>query len=226
VPEGYDMSVIVGHRLALRPAVGDEAAAATIQAEYWDRPVEAAVISTTGRSQLLLETDDRRVLELEERAVVAEASMSDALLRIQGMLELPGHHHGPSSVCMLSPFDSPQAVQRRAWVRVRTAVPVGITSGRGADGRPEHFRTVSFDLSGGGVKCRGEPGVGPGARVTLAIELPSGPVEVEGEVLGSGADGLTRLRFLRMPESVQARIVRHVFDVQLEGRRGHGHRAP
>lgn len=219
MPDGYDMSVIVGHRLALRPAVGDEAAAETTQAEYWNRPVEAAVISTTGRSQLLLETDDRRVLELEERAVVAEASMSEALLRIQGMLELPDHHT-PSTVCMLTPFDSPQAVQRRAWVRVRTSVPVGITPRSGADGTRHQIRTVSFDLSGGGIKCPDESGVGPGSLVTLAIELPSGPVEVEGEVLGSGTDGMTRLRFLRMPESVQARIVRHVFDVQMEGRRG------
>jgi len=156
-----------------------------------------------------------RVMELNDRAVYAESSSSAALLRVQGMLEVLVHHP-PPAVCVLTPFDQPGAIERRLWVRVRTELPVVIERRGSSDGDGCAIRTVSVDLSGGGIMLRAVSEGEVGSRIALAVELPSGLVAVEGEVLELGRDGVTRLRFLNMSESVRKRIVRHVFDVQME----------
>jgi hypothetical protein len=209
------LNSFVGHRIELRPAAGRDALRDATQGtdRGTTRLVAAAVTGVTERSQLRLETDDIKVVDFKDRAVYAEVNTSLNLLRVQGMLEVLVLDP-PPAVCVLTPFDRPGAIERRQWVRVRTELPVGIAC-RGstdADGGP--VRTVSVDLSGGGIRLRAGPGREVGSRMTLAVELPSGPVEVEGEVLEVGRNGMTRLQFLNMSEAARKRIFRHVFDVQ------------
>jgi len=209
----------VGHWVALRPAAGREAMRDTgaAAASGGTAPV-AMITSTMGRAQLRLETDDLRVLRLKDRAVYAEPTSSATRFRVQGMFEVLTEHP-PPVVCVLTPFDHPGALERRQWVRVPTVVPVQIDCGGGIGDR-DTVRTVSVDVSGGGIRLHDRIGVKVGTWVSLAIELPSGLVEVDAEVLEVRRDGATRLRFLRMPESVHSRIVRHVFDIQIAIRGG------
>jgi len=212
-------SAFVGRWVELRPA--DRAGALRVtktELQRWDRPLEVAVISRTGNSQLRLGTKDRRVLDLADRAVYAEFSSSEALFRVRGMLEIVDHHP-PSTICMLMPFEHPEAIQRREWVRVRTVLPVEIATCKRSAGDGKVIRTTSVDVSGGGIKLRDGLGVGVGSKVILAVELPSGPVEIGAEVLEIEPDGATRLRFLKVPESARRRIVRHIFDAQIETRK-------
>jgi len=62
-------------------------------------------------------------------------------------------------------------------------------------------------------------GIKVGANLALAIELPSGTIQVRGEVMDV-RQGLGRLRFHTMSESVHQRIVRHIFSVQIELSKG------
>ncbi len=209
----------VGHRIELRPSAGRDAAGPGPNGtRHGPRLlVTATVIGTTERSQLRIETNDMSVLELGDRAVFAECTSSVALLRVQGGLEIRADRPPPPVVCLLSPFDRPGAIERRQWARVRTAVPVRAETRKqnGGDGDDDAIDTVSVDLSGNGIKLCGGTEFKVGATVSLVLELPSGTVEVVAQVLERRPDGVTRLRFLMMPESVRTRIIRHVFDVQM-----------
>jgi PilZ domain len=209
------LNSFVGQSVELSPAAGRQAGHRTAKGS---QPLVADVVGVTERSQLRLEGTDLRVVELDGRAVHAESMSVSASLRIQGMLEVLAPPVQPA-VSVLTPFEHPGAIERRQWARVPAVLPV-VIEGSGANDGDQSFRTLSVDLSGGGIKLNGAPDVGVGSWVTLAIELPTGPVEVEAEVLETVCGGATCLRFLRMPESVRSRIVRHVFHVQVEVRRG------
>ncbi len=208
------LNTFVGHAVELSPAAGRDA---VHRATRGAPPLVAEIVGFTERSQLHLEGTDMRMVELDGRAVHLESTSSAALFRIQGMLEVLVEHPRPA-LGVLTPFDHPGAVERRQWARVPSLLPVELEIGRG--GGDAVVRTVSVDLSGGGIKLDAGAGVKVGSWVTLAIELPSGPVEVEAEVLQVSRDGTTSMRFLRMPESARRHIVRHVFQVQIELRRG------
>jgi hypothetical protein len=209
------LDLLARRGVRLRPGVGDQAVPGT--PERWAEPVQVAVIGVTESWQLRLETDDERVVELRDRAVYAEFSSSEALFRIHGTLEVLTDRP-LSTVCRLMPVAGPEVIQRREWLRVPTSLPVTL---RYRDGG-KVMDTISIDLSGGGIQIRDGPGLGVGSTATLTIALPSGPVQVECEVVTFGADGAVKLRFLETPEVVSQRIVRHVFDVQLELRKGIG----
>jgi len=206
------LSSFVGHTIDLRPAAGRDAHTRTTATE----PLVARIIGKTKTSQLHLETNDVRVLELRDRAVHAESTSSTALFRLQGMLEVLDGQPAPL-VCLLTPFDHPGALERRQWVRVPTEIPVTIDTSRGDEAGA--IRTVSVDLSGGGIKLRAMDGVTVGANPALALELPSGTIQVRGEVMDVRG-GFARLRFHTMSESVHQRIIRHIFSVQIELRKG------
>jgi hypothetical protein len=209
----------VGQGIQLRPAAGRDAVREGQKASYrgGGLAVVATVTGTTERSQLRIETGDMNVFKLADRAVYAECISSLALLRVQGGLEVLANGPSPPVICVLSPFDDPSAVERRQWVRVRCVVPVQIHTRdwleTGWDEEAVH--TESIDLSGNGIKLSTGPEVTVGATVTLVVELPTGPVKINGEVLERDHDGVTRLGFLAMPEAMRKRIVRHVFDVQM-----------
>jgi len=209
-------SVFVGHWVALRPAAGREALDGASNGPGQGKgPLMAAVVGTTDRSQLCLETDDMRVLDLNDRAVYAEPTSSATLFRVQGMLEVLAHAPPPAS-CRLKPFGHLGAFERRQWIRVPTVVPVAMTAFGSSGLERTVIHTASIDLSGGGIKLGSGLGITVGSQVTLVVELPAGSVEVGGQVLEIGREGVTRLRFLRMSESVYNRIVRHVFSTQIE----------
>jgi PilZ domain len=203
------MNELVGRRIDLRPALGKDRRSAE-----WDVPVRADAVSLTKRSQLRLRVTDPRISELGDRPVYGEFSSSEALFRVHGNLEILDTP-SPPMVCLLTPYERPEMIQRRQWLRVKTELSVQV-----ACPATEEAQMVSVDLSGGGVCLRGELEIDPGSELTLTVELPSGPATVEGEVVEVSREGILRVRFQRLPESARVRIVRHVFDVQLALRRG------
>ncbi|HYA68568.1 MAG TPA: PilZ domain-containing protein [Acidimicrobiales bacterium] len=217
------LRAFVGQEIELRPAAGRDAVRDGVKPRRGSGrlTVAAVVVGVTNRSQLCIETNDMRVLELGDRAVSAECISSLSLLRVQGGLEVLAEGPLPPASCLLSPFDHPGAVERRQWARVRCAVPVRIHPRDlpDKDGDENAVRTVSIDLSGGGIKVGAGPEVTVGSTVSLDVELPTGLVRIKGEVLERGRDGATRLRFLAMPEAMRTRIIRHIFDVQMAHRK-------
>lgn len=214
------LSSFIGEQIELRPAAGRDAVRdrAAASPHGGTRLVAAAVLGVTERSQLRLETNDLRIIDFKDRAVYAEVNSSVALLRVQGMLEVLVKD-APPAVCVLTPFDHPGAIERRQSVRVRTEVPVGIERPRRSDDEADATRSVSIDLSAGGIKIRAGSVGEIGSRLLLALELPSGPIEVEAEVLELGRNDV-RLRFLNISESSRKQIFRHLFNVQRRLRRG------
>jgi hypothetical protein len=213
MPEADVLSDLVGRRIDLRPALGRDS-----RSSEWDVPVRADAVSLTQRSQLRLRVIDPRIMDLGDRPVYGEFSSSEALFRVHGSLEILDTP-SPPVVCLLTPYDRPETIQRRQWLRVKTELPVQI-----ACPPEEEARMVSVDLSGGGVCLRGDLETDPGSELTLTVDLPSGPATIQGEVVDVSREGTLRVRFLRIPESVRVRIVRHVFDVQLDLRKGRRHR--
>jgi hypothetical protein len=212
MPEADVLSDLVGRRIELRPALGHDRRSAA-----WDIPVRADALSLTERSQLRLRVIDPRIVDLGDRPVYGEFSSTEALFRVHGNLEIL-ETPSPPVVCLLTPYQRPEMIQRRQWLRVKTELPVQI-----ACPALEEAQMVSVDLSGGGVCLRGDLEIDPESELTLTVELPSGPTTVQGEVVDVCREGTVRVRFLRLPESARVRIVRHVFDVQLALRKGRRH---
>jgi hypothetical protein len=206
------MSDLVGRRIELRPALGKDR-----RSSEWDVPVRADAVSLTKRSQLRLRVTDPRITDLGDRPVYGEFSSSEALFRVHGSLEILDTP-SPPVICLLTPYERAEMIQRRQWLRVKTELSVQV-----ACPPIEEARMVSVDLSGGGVCLRGDLEIDPGSELTLTVELPSGPTTVEGEVVDVSREGIFRVRFQRLPESTRVRIVRHVFDVQLALRKGRPH---
>lgn len=183
-----------------------------------DAPLQAVVLGVTDRSQLELTTTDDRVLHLDWHDVHAETGSGNGTFRMLGTLEVVVHRPG-TTVCLLSPHSAGEVRPTREWLRVRTEVPVHVANLLGATDEEAVVDTVSVDLSGGGIRLRDGTGLKVGSTLTLLIELPSGPVEVDCQTVSQGHDGSAGLRFLRRPESVSQQIIRHVYDVQLAARR-------
>lgn len=78
---------------------------------------------------------------------------------------------------------------------------------------------TAVDISGGGLRLSGLPALERGTRLLLGLELDGAAVEVEGEVLGCLSDGTVRVAFVGASEAASQRIVRHVYQVQLQRRR-------
>lgn len=204
------LNALVGARMSVRQGKGDpapEEAPAPVQRV--EAPVDMVVLSVTKHSQLELATDDARALTLDGRPVVAETTSGGEVFRVHGTLEVVVHR--PRTICILTPRTGPEAPQRRQWLRVRTVLPVLVT----IPGKDTTFETTSLDLSGGGVRLREGAGLMVDSLVRLLIELPSGPVKLDGQVVGITPEGSASVRFLRRPEAVSQRIIRHVYDVQL-----------
>ncbi len=167
-------------------------------------------------------------MQLDGLLAVGDAGTGAELVRLVGTVHLIVTDRVPL-IAAFRPQRPPEQLQRRQWVRVPTALPVRYRRGHvaglhlvGPPGGSRHAGEASataVDLSGGGVRLSGLAPVDPGTGLVLVLDLDSGPVEVEAEVLGRLADGTVRLRFVKVSEAVSQRIVRQVYAVQLRRRR-------
>gem|GEM_PF-6878207 len=210
--EAVWQAAVVGRWVRLGPAATAGALGRSQRAMRW---VEAAVVSASERG-LRLESRDERLAALDGAAVVGEIPSNEALVRFWGRCRVLVAAPLPV-VCTVVPDRPLDMLQRRSWVRVQLSVPVQLTVD--AHRKAGSFRTRSRDLSGGGIRLAEAGPLRGGERVRLSIWLPSGPVEVDGDVLEVLPDGSTRVRFCRLTEAVSKRIVRCVFETQVGTRR-------
>ncbi len=203
------------------PRPGDEAALHAAGVEPTeeaaaDGSVVAVVVHREG-SALRLASGDEGFADFDGHEVVGQAGTGAELVRVTGTIAVHVADRLPVVATLLA-LRVPEAIQRREWVRVPAPMPVRYRQeAPGRRGQPS--AAIALDLSGGGTRVSGMSRLPPGARVVLELDLGSGPVDVDGEVVGVLPDGTTRLRFVQVPEAVSRRIVRHVFSLQISRRR-------
>jgi c-di-GMP-binding flagellar brake protein YcgR len=122
-----------------------------------------------------------------------------------------------------------EKIQRRQNFRVKCLVPVELFASLGAGPKAESpssvsIRTVSTDLSAGGISFRHGVRMPEGSLVDIKLGIPDGgpaikiPCSVVYSEYFSENQVLYRtgLRFLAMSEGERARIVRYVYRTQLQ----------
>ena len=120
-----------------------------------------------------------------------------------------------ASDLLLAPVSAISIVQRRNWVRIRTAIPARIRRGRSSTSTTAWTDVTVADLSGGGALVEGVDGIwSPQTTATLHLDIDgSGPLDLPSTVRFADRRGL-HLEFDPMPERTRQRIVRRVFDTQ------------
>lgn len=216
-----ELEALVGRWARLRPTDGEPVvrdgrglASATARDDAAASWVEVAVVSNLD-DVLRCETRDRRVLALAGRPVLVELGVEQAMVRVPGLVRVMIDH--PLPVVLAVTASGPlEHLQRREWVRARVTVPVVLAVDAHHGGAT--LRTATIDLSGGGARVRAPEVAEVGSPVSLTVWLPTGPIEVEGSVLEAGEEG-ARVAFVGVPEAVAKRLVRFVFDVQIQRQR-------
>ncbi|MDA8280880.1 MAG: PilZ domain-containing protein [Actinomycetota bacterium] len=177
--------------------------------------VEVAVVSNLD-NVLRCETRDPRAVALAGRPVLVELGATEAMVRLPGMVRVLIDRPLPIVLAVTARGEL-EYLQRREWVRARVTVPVEIVVDATHGGRA--FRSTTVDLSGGGARIKLAGPVEEGEAVRLTLWLPTGPLEVDCNVLEVIEESTARLVFDNVPEAVCKRLVRFVFDVQVRNHR-------
>lgn len=124
-------------------------------------------------------------------------------------------------------IDRPQMVQqseRRQFFRLITNIRPRFAAVMDRDGE-ERFRldVQVLDVSGGGLQLRSQRHVRVGDRIRLIFNLGEDPMEVDIQVLAlsvieadRGGSFRVNSRFVELPRGVQERVVRFVFQQQVQ----------
>lgn len=202
---------LTGWSGVVKPAAAAPAKQRIIRAGAAAEGIEVTVVDHAG-GDLQVRTADPRIAGLNGRAVVADFRSSTGVLRLQGSLEMLPAVDGTagSQVAAIRPFVIPDGLQRRASVRVPTNVAVRF---RIVGGDGVHWSTTTRDLSAGGAKTATVGDVEAGHRLLLELDLSSGTVTVEGDVLELTDQGTTRIRFRDVPPATAESIERHIAQV-------------
>jgi len=215
----FDKSVLarlVGLQGDLRPTIRAESKRVIRALEQSVDTLEVTVVGHEG-GILVLETTDARVLGLDHRAGVIGFRLGDEEVQLEGSLELL--HRSPPYRLALHPVATPDVLQRRNWVGVPTNVAARLANAEEVRGSEHWLATTTRDLSPGGACVTTVGDLQPGQRLRIELQLATGLVEVEGEVLAVVRDGTTRIRFDVVAEESVKRLLRH--HVDLEAARGY-----
>lgn len=122
-----------------------------------------------------------------------------------------------------------QQIQRRQNYRVKCLLPievVGVLAGKTAQeaDEPLNIRTVTTDLSAGGLSYRNVRKCPQGAQLNVKLSIPDGgpPISIPCSVIYSDyvsenqALYRTALRYIALTEGERARIVRFIYRTQLQ----------
>lgn len=217
--EPSEMGALIGRWARLRPTDGATTASARHLRSVGDAArgdsVEVAVVSSL-EMVLRCETRDRRAMQLDGRPVMVELGAPEAMLRVPATVRVLVDHPLPI-ILAVTVSGELEHLQRRTWVRARVQVPVEVVTD--ASREEGTFRATTVDLSGGGARLKTSEPLRSGEPLGLTLWLPGGPVEVDSEVLGISGDGTARVVFLQVPEAVGKRLMRFVFDVQVQSHR-------
>lgn len=182
-----------------------------IRAGSAPEPIEVTVVDHSG-TDLRIRTSEERIVSLNGRAVVADFRSGSGVLRLQGSLEMLQvvRDDPPTFVAAIRPFVLPDGLQRRAAVRVATNVAVRLSV---AGGGGQRSASTTRDLSTGGARIVTVGEIQVGDVVHLELDLGSGTVHVDGDVLDVTAADTTRIRFHAMAEETKALLERHLAQV-------------
>jgi len=112
-----------------------------------------------------------------------------------------------------------QVLQEREYVRVSTARPVIVYTGRGR----EKVQTFTVDVSGGGLLLAGPDTLAIGDKVEfrLSVSREKQPITGSAEVVRIDPKGRRAVAFREISEADRRRLVRFIFELQrAERRRG------
>jgi c-di-GMP-binding flagellar brake protein YcgR len=123
-------------------------------------------------------------------------------------------------------------VQRRQNYRIKSLVPIEISGEvRGSSGKestlPLFFKTITYNISAGGIAIRNPKGVAEGSLLEAKLALPDQELIIKAPcrvVYNEPAFDNTILQqsgiqFLAISEKERARIVRYIYRTQLKGMR-------
>jgi len=220
----FDASVLarlVGWSGGLRPTIRAESQRVIRALEAAVDTLDVTVVDHDG-GIVHIESADARILGLDRRAVVVDFRSDDELIQLEGSLELL-RSSAPYLVA-LHPVAMPDKLQRRNWVRVPTKVAVRLTDAAAPAGGEVWHATTTRDLSPGGACVMTVGDVHAGQQLRIDLQLASGRIEVQGEVLRVLDDGTTRIKFHGVSESDVQRLLRH--HVDLEAVQGYPYASP
>jgi CheY-like chemotaxis protein len=175
-----------------------------------------------------------RLSEEKFDAVIVDFEDSQAARQVLGSVRQPGAKSGPVTLALVTdaahirntfgaganfvltkPLSAEKASatlrsaaallkrERRRSFRVPVQIPVVLTAPGG-----QEFEGIMLDLSATGMDVLSAQQLAPSALIGFVFELPNGDIKIEahGEVAWANANGQTGVRFLDIPEEVQASL--------------------
>jgi len=137
---------------------------------------------------------------------------------------------GPLPQITIITVDPARKIQRRQNCRVKCMLPIEVVSTIREDPSDPSspmlvLRTVTSDISAGGISFRHAKQLPPGAQLNLTLTIPDGrqPINIPCVVIYSEYFSehqllyRTAVRFIALGESDRARIVRFIYRTQLKG---------
>jgi hypothetical protein len=150
---------------------------------------------------------DKGVELSPDQSIVYETPSPRGLVRVrgEGCLE-------DVDLVRFQPLAPAEVVQRREFVRVDAALDVRIHGEEGA----KPTRTVTVDVSAGGMRLIGAVSLQAGSLVEFSLQLgdQGPPIEGHARVVRTGIEGEYGLAFERLPKGQHERIFRFVLDRQ------------
>ena len=146
------------------------------------------------------------------RDVVVELASSKGLVRLAGDAVVE-----EQDLLRFRDLHSAEILQRREYVRVKTARPVLVS----LNGSLAPVESSSVDLSGGGMLIGSSDNLRVGARIhfRLSTDEDSPPITGGGTVVRNDANGKYAIAFDSISEGNRRRLIRFLFDCQREERR-------
>ena len=153
---------------------------------------------------LLLSALPSEVVEqLRNSPAVVEYTTPLGVYRLSGEIAAAGED---PEIVRLRRDGHDDVVQRRDFVRVDAVVPLQVSLPGGA------AKTLTLNVSGGGLLVQDPVGLEPGTRIDLNLELAHGapPVRATARVIREVAPGETALEIVGIANEDRERLVRYV----------------
>jgi hypothetical protein len=145
--------------------------------------------------------------------LVLEYNSKRGRMRLRGLFSM---EEGQSDVVRLQDPRSVEVVQQRDYVRIRSARPVLVYSGKAGQ-----VQSFTVDLSGGGFQLAGPDTLRLGEEVRFSLTLTPGVTPVTGtaRVVRVTPEGRRAVAFESISDLDRRRLVRFIFECQRDERR-------
>ncbi len=145
--------------------------------------------------------------ELERKPLALEYSSTRGLVRFQGKAKLEAH-----DTLTFHVQETPEALQRREFVRVDAAQPVVLISEEDDSVLSGH----AIEVSGGGMLLTGPDALGLDATVRFTLNLGDGtdPISGRGRIIRVEGSGRRALEYDQISQGDRQRLIHFIFERQ------------